>query len=157
MWCVPPGGVHATCPSDGQATTGSIVSEHAQQVDSTTSNPTATPACGQVAKALSSCLKDQGKMLRRPVGGALSAVSFPGARERPLESTSSEVERPRHVKDETHTGCHHRTLGLSWPGLDALFTPIRSPTSAGMPDGRTSSFANSDAEKGQRCIAGQRV
>ena len=98
-----------------------------------------------------------GKKLRRPVGGALSAVSFPGARERPLEPTSQEVECPRHVKNETHTGCQHRTLGLSWPGLDALSTPIRSVTSAGMPDDRTSSSANSDAEKGQRCIAGQRV
>ena len=137
--------------------TGTIVSEHAQQVDSTTSNPTATPVFGQVLRPFRAVWKSKA----RRFDAQWAVRCQPSHSQVPGKGHSNQLPRKssirRRMKNETHKGCQHRTLGLSWPGLDALSTPIRSSISAGMPDGRTSSSANSDAEKGQRCIAGQRV
>ena len=150
-WCVPPGGVRATCLEWWR-------SHHARPRLLIT--PIRLKAPFQTHPRRSSSLI-RSRPETRSFDAQWAVCCQPSCSHVPGKGHSNQLPRKssvrRRMMNETHTGCQDQTLGLWWAGLDALSTPIRSITSAGMPDDRTPSFANSDAKKDQRCIAGQRV
>lgn len=150
-WCVPPGGVRATCFDWWRS--------HRMRP-----RPLITPirlkAPFQIHPRRSSSLL-LSRLETKSFDAQWAVCCQPSCSQVPGKGHSNQLLRKssvrRHMTNKTYTGCQDQTLGLWWPELDALSTPIRSITSAGMPDDRTPSFANSDAKKDQRCIAGQRV